>query len=171
MNSQTKIKFLPMLILYLVAGFGGIMFGSAVNPIASLTVGCMPAVFGMLGGQIACIILNWKALAVFGPARFMLIVVQLFLFLMMILYVLPGKNNNINRYHVVDAGSDCFGLLVGFMFGLVMMPKARRVATYVGSYEKLCMKIGAGLCVIYFGILFACFYTTKSFPKNCFADT
>lgn len=62
MNYQTKIKFFPMLLLYLVAGFGGIMFGAAVNPIASLTVGCMPAVFGMVGGQIACVVLNWKAL-------------------------------------------------------------------------------------------------------------
>lgn len=62
MNQNTKIKFIPMLILYLVAGFGGIMFGNSVNAIASLTVGCMPAVFGMLGGQIACIVLNWKAL-------------------------------------------------------------------------------------------------------------
>jgi membrane associated rhomboid family serine protease len=50
MNQNTKIKFIPMFIFYLIAGFGGIMFGSSVNPIASLTVGCMPAIFGMLGG-------------------------------------------------------------------------------------------------------------------------
>lgn len=62
MNWGTKIKFIPMFILYLISGFGGIMFGSAVNPIASLTVGCMPAIFGMLGGQVACIVLNYKAL-------------------------------------------------------------------------------------------------------------
>ena len=166
-----KDKFIPMFIFYLIAGFGGIMFGSSVNPIASLTVGCMPAVFGMLGGQVACIVLNWKALEVFGKARFMLIGIQMVLFLMMILYVLPGKQNNNNRFHIVDAGSDCFGFLVGIMMGLVMMPKARRAASYVGSFEKLCMKIGAALSLIYFGILFACFYTAKSYPKNCFADT
>lgn len=92
------------------------------------------------------------------------------LFLVMILYVLGGKSNNIARFHIVDAGSDCMSFLVGLMLGLVMMPKARRAASYVGSYEKLCMKIGAGLTLIYFVILFSCFYTSVAYPKNCFAD-
>lgn len=41
-----------------------------------------------------------------------------------------------------------------------MMPKVRKVADYVGSYEKTWMKIGALLSLIYFAILMSLFYTT-----------
>jgi hypothetical protein len=90
MVQASKIKFLPMLVFYLVCGFGGIMFGSAVNKDAALTCGCQPAVYAMVASLISLLILNWKALAPMESARYVLVIFLIVIFAMMILYTLPG---------------------------------------------------------------------------------
>ena len=168
MVQASRIKFLPMLVFYVVCGFGGIMFGSAVNKEASLTLGCQPAVYAMVASLISLLIVNWKALAPMESARFMLIIFLILVFVFMLLYTLPGQTANQLSYKVVDVASNCGGFIIGFCFGLVIMPRVRRQASFVGSYEKLCMKIGAALTLVYFAILMSLFYTTVAYPINFF---
>ncbi len=73
---------------------------------------------------------------------------------------------NSTSLKVVDVASNCGGFIVGFCFGLVMMPRVRRAAGYVGSYEKTWMKIGLALTFTYFAILMSLFYTTVAYPIN-----
>ena len=75
-----------------------------------------------------------------------------------------STQNLLNNYHPHEKWSDWGGYITGLILGLVMMPRVRRAADYVGSYEKLCMKIGLILLVIYFSILLSCFFTVYSPP-------
>ena len=98
--------------------------------------------------------------------RFMLVIFLMFVFVFMLLYTLPGQSANSPIFKVVDVASNCGGFIVGFCFGLVMMPRVRRQASWVGSYEKLCLKIGVALTFVYFAILMSLFYTTVAYPIN-----
>lgn len=116
---------------------------------------------------MSILILNWKALAPLESVRFFIIFFIMALFVMMMLYFLPDiKLLNTNWYHVVDTASNGGGFMIGFALGLVMMPKVRRVADYVNSWEKTCMKIGALLTFIYFVILLPIFFTKVAYPKD-----
>ena len=121
----------------------------------------------MLASLMSILILNWKALAPLESVRFFIIFFIMLLFVMMMLYFLPDGNLlNTNWYHVVDTASTGGGFMIGFALGLVMMPKVRRVADYVNSWEKTCMKIGALLTFIYFVILLPIFFTKVAYPKD-----
>jgi len=47
-------------ILYIVSGVGGIVFSCCCN--SSISVGASTAIFGLLGGLLGMVIVNWKAL-------------------------------------------------------------------------------------------------------------
>jgi hypothetical protein len=122
----------------------------------------------MVASLIALLIVNWKALSPMESARYMLVIFLIFVFVFMLLYTLPGQSMNSSAFKVVDIASNCGGFIIGFCFGLVIMPRVRRAAGYVGSFEKLCMKIGMVLTFIYFAILLSLFYTTVAYPFNFF---
>ena len=73
--------------------------------------------------------------------------------------------NQPNKYHVHETWADWGGYICGLLLGLIMMPRARANAHHVGSYEKLCAKIGAGWLVVYWAILFSCYFTVYD-PRN-----
>lgn len=120
----------------------------------------------MVASLLALLIVNWKALAPMDSARYMLAVFLIFVFIFMLLYTLPGQSKNTAAFKAVDVASNCGGFIIGFCFGLVIVPRVRRAATYAGSYEKTCMMVGAGLTVVYFAILMSLFYTTVAYPIN-----
>lgn len=122
----------------------------------------------MVASLIALLIVNWKALAPMESARYMLVIFLIFVFVFMLLYTLPGQSMNSISFKVVDIASNCGGFIIGFFFGLVIMPRVRRAAGYVGSYEKLCMKVGIVLSLVYFATLLSLFYTTVAYPFNFF---
>lgn len=70
------------------------------------------------------------------------------------------------NYRVHNAAADWGGWLCGMGLGLVMTPKVRPQADYVGSYEKLCMKMGAVFLLIYWSILFSCYWTVYMPPQH-----
>jgi len=152
-----------MLVFYLFCGWSGNIFGAACNPEGSLSVGCQPACFAMFSGLIACFIVNWKALDSIPYIRCPLIFAFVMITMMLLLNS-TGTSNYIPGYHPHEKWSDWGGYITGFSLGLVMMPRLRRQATHVGSYEKLCMKIGVGLLVVYFSILLSCFFTVYNPP-------
>lgn len=77
--------------------------------------------------------------------------------------------NLFNRYHPHEVLADLGGVLCGFPLGLVMMPRARNGADHVGSYERFMAKIGAGILVVYWAILFSCYFTVYN-PLSFFTE-
>lgn len=163
MFKATTIKFLPNLIFYLICGAVGNLFGAVCDRNGALFVGCQPGCYAMFAGVTACFIVNWKAMDQISQARCPLI----FAFVMLTLLLLLNSSNatlNTNAYHIKSAYADWGGWICGMGLGLVMMPRARVQAGYVGSYEKLCMKMGAVFIIVYWAILFSCYWTVYMPP-------
>lgn len=49
-----------------------------------------------------------------------------------------------------------------------MVPRARANASHVGSYEKLCAKIGAGWLIVFYAIIFSLYFTIYEPPFHNF---
>lgn len=166
MLQATKIKFIPMLVFYLICGASGNLFGAICNPNGSIFVGATPACYAMFSGFFACFIVNWKALDAYEQIRCPLIMSFVMLTLMLMLNsTAQPPQNAINAYHVHEIWADWGGYITGMLLGLVMMPRARASAHYVGSYEKLCAKIGAGWLIVFYAILLSCYFTVYTPPK------
>jgi len=124
----------------------------------------------MVASLISLLIVNWKALAPMESARFILAIFLMFVFVFMLLYTLPGQSANTTSFKVVDIASNCGGFIIGFFFGLVVMPRVRRQASFAGSYEKKVFMIGFGMSIVYFAIVLSLFYTIVAYPINYFIN-
>ena len=60
------------------------MFGALCS--SEVTVGTSPAIFGLLAGLLALLIVNWKALNGAGPLKFVLIFVILIVFVFYLMF-------------------------------------------------------------------------------------
>lgn len=56
-NLEQDMGTVRFTLLYLLSGFGGILFSCLCNN--NIAVGASTAIFGLIGSYIACLILNW----------------------------------------------------------------------------------------------------------------
>ena len=152
-----------MLIFYLLCGATGNIFGAVCDSNGALFVGCTPACFAMFSGLFACLMVNWKALDRVQHVRCPLIFAFVMITLLLLLNSTSVQNTG-NNYHTNQVYANWGGYLCGLFLGLIMMPRLRPQASYVGSYEKLCMKMGLAWLVIYWSILFSCYWTVYQPP-------
>ena len=82
-------------ILYIVSGFGGILF-SCVCSRGEMSVGASTAIFGLVGGFLALVIVNWKAFDRNPEIRCCIIVMISFLIVFSILFSLGTNTNSIS---------------------------------------------------------------------------
>lgn len=81
---SAKMGIVKMAIFYLIAGIGGNLFGAVCS--SDLTVGASPAIFGLLGGLLSLLSINWKAMESAGPMRIMLIFIIMLVFVIYLLF-------------------------------------------------------------------------------------
>jgi rhomboid protease GluP len=90
------------------------------------TVGASTAIFGILGGFIAYLIINWVALGRFGPVRSTLTCIIVIIIVFSLLFSV-GSN--------IDIFAHIGGLVGGLLISLAILPgmeNKNRVITWVG---------------------------------------
>lgn len=98
---------LRVAILYLAAGIGGNIFSSLCS-FGTRTVGASTAIFGLVGGMLALVIVNWKALDRSPEVRCCLIILVIFIVFFSIIIAAASTKSTV----------DYFGHLGGFLSGL-----------------------------------------------------
>lgn len=112
----------PMKIaaLYIVSGIGGNAFSCLCSN--SRSVGASTAIFGLIGGLLAMIIVNWKALDRNPEIRCCMIVFIVFFLVFSILFSYSSDisvgNDSTNN---VDIYGHIGGFLTGTFFGMIIM--------------------------------------------------
>lgn len=148
-------------ILYFVSTIGGYTFGSGVNHAAS--VGCGPAIYGMVACLFCNIVVNWRALdKIEGTGKFCLIFFVIALLAMTIL--MTYQKALYPWFDKSDIASNMGGLMAGLCISLALITPARAAATRAGSFEKKVAIVGYVLTGVYFLLNFLCFFLVSD-PK------
>jgi membrane associated rhomboid family serine protease len=80
---------------------------------STVTVGASTAIFGILGGFVAYLMINWTALERYGPVRSTLACIIGFIVFISLLFSLGAS---------IDAIAHIGGLLGGLLISLAMLP-------------------------------------------------
>ena len=128
---------LRVMIIYILSGLGGILMGALIND--NVSVGASTAIFGINGGLIAFIIVNWIAMENIKELRCWILCMLIMFTLINVLFGLSSTEN-----------IDNYGHLGGFITGLfISMPLMIVLPTSMGrhqmpgmTYEKYCKYIG-----------------------------
>eukprot|EP01017_Pseudomicrothorax_dubius_P030292 TRINITY_DN3766_c0_g1_i1.p1 TRINITY_DN3766_c0_g1~~TRINITY_DN3766_c0_g1_i1.p1 ORF type:complete len:302 (+),score=88.24 TRINITY_DN3766_c0_g1_i1:74-979(+) len=144
---EDKTGSVRIMIIYFISGIGGNLFSSLIS--SGISVGASTAVFGLLGSQLAFLIVNWRAFDYPGSGR------EKFLFIIIILiffnFLFGVQNPKIDNWGHLG------GLLVGIFLGLFVVKSIR-----LQQYEKKVKTIGMVFTAIFFFGGFALFYTVIS---------
>jgi len=163
-SGMGKIKmFVFFVVTSLAAQCFSLLCGDAEAP---LTVGGSGVLFGMLGGLLALTIVNFQALEKAGPLR--ICIIFMVVFLLIILLIISVGEEIGHDFKSGDVYGNMGGFFGGIFFGMLTVPAVRQSATRAGSYEGKIRKIGGGLSLLYFGIIFTLLYTIKDDFK-CFS--
>jgi len=82
--------------LYFVSGMGGVMF-SCICSRWEISVGASTSIFGLIGGFLALVIVNWKAFDRNPEIRCCIIIMITFLILFSLLYSLGVNTNSVTN--------------------------------------------------------------------------
>jgi rhomboid protease GluP len=145
MSLESSLGTLKLIALYVIAGIGGNLFSSLVAD--TISVGASTCIFGLLGGQLAYLIINWEALASLGQMRCQMLLVIIFIILINLL-VGVGHAQNIDNY----------GHIGGFFSGLFSSFFLVKPIENTPHVRKLQLS-GIILNGLYFVIGFVCFFT------------
>jgi len=152
------IGFKQMATMYFAAGIGGNIFSSCINDEPS--VGASTAVFGVLTGQAAMIIVNWSAFNSYPQLKQVRCMLLFFVCLMLVFNFLAEVGGPPG---VVDVTGHIGGAIVGLIWGLAFFP---RVKTEVSAKMRLA---GIVLTIGFFSILILYFFIFRK-PKDLYGD-
>jgi membrane associated rhomboid family serine protease len=93
-----------------------------------VTVGASTAIFGILGGFIAFLIINWTELERFGPVRSTIACIMAFIIFISLLFSIGSS---------IDFIAHIGGLIGGIFISLAILPG-------IGLKNKLFVYVGAG---------------------------
>jgi len=138
---------LRFLGIYVVSGIGGILMTALIND--KISVGASTALFGVTGGLLAFIIVNWLALESLKEIRWCLLWFVIILILINVLFGLSETSN-------VDNFGHLGGFLTGLPFSMALMPvlktSVRRHLIPGWTFEKYCKMIWGVLTILWITI-------------------
>ena len=146
-------------LLYIVSGFGGILFSAVCSDI--LSMGASTAVYGLIGSYLSFVILNWNYLKHDTDKRFS---VLLFLFVSLFLASVTTSGQSGEK---VDVLGHLGGFLTGAMLGLFLLPgllRQQNQGTFNAPERKnheYVAWIGRVILFVYLVSLMVCFYTLR----------
>ncbi len=154
---------LRLAALYFISGIGGVLFSCLCSPNFD-SCGASPSLFGLFGGIIALVIVNWKFLGEQSPElRCMLACFTVFLIIFVLIFTMASGQTSTTiefSFGETDIFGNLGGLIVGIFFGCVLMPPLRgRGATQRGSFEGKVKIFGIIMTLVYFVLHFTLFFT------------
>ena len=147
MSFETTVGVLRVMAIYFLSGIGGNLFSALITD--DLSVGASTCIMGLLGGQLAFIILNWDALRPLGFLRCQMLCLISIIVLMQLLMGFANPS-------VIDNFGHFGGFLVGLLSSFVLLTPMEG-----GASEERLKKFNFVLLVLYFLIGFILFYTVR----------
>mmetsp|Transcript_25194 Transcript_25194/g.18991 ORF Transcript_25194/g.18991 Transcript_25194/m.18991 type:complete len:265 (-) Transcript_25194:29-823(-) len=146
-------------ILYICSGMGGILF-SMICARNEISVGASTAIYGLIGGFLSLIVVNWKAFDRHPEIRCCIIIMIVFILVFGLLFAL-GVNLDTDTVQGVDVYGHLGGFLTGTFVGMYVMVHLRGdIAKRPGSFERRCQIIGVALLFVYLAVCVPVLYTT-----------
>lgn len=106
---EPTVGFAKTILVYIISGFGGILFSSLCNP-HSIGVGASTAIFGIITAMIVWVIIHWEDYPD-SPYKCMTIVWLIMLLLFNFMFGFSVSGNTDNYGHLG-------GALTGFLVGM-----------------------------------------------------
>ena len=139
--------------LYLLSGFGGILFSACCSDMRS--VGASTAVYGLVGSYLSFMILNWGHLSSNPEKKCQII---LFIVLALFLSFMLGAQN-------IDVLGHLGGFLTGSLISLFLLPGLGTSPSDL-SHQRKCKNFGK-IASISLGLIFlVVFYTLREPGAN-----
>eukprot|EP01017_Pseudomicrothorax_dubius_P036410 TRINITY_DN520_c0_g1_i14.p1 TRINITY_DN520_c0_g1~~TRINITY_DN520_c0_g1_i14.p1 ORF type:complete len:304 (-),score=48.91 TRINITY_DN520_c0_g1_i14:598-1509(-) len=148
---ESKCGIRTIILIYFISGIGGNIFSCLLTD--GLSVGASTAVFGLLGSQLAFIIVNWKALDYPGSGRdkYLLITILLILFN----FLFGSQNDNVDNWGHVG------GLIVGIFIGLALIDVGP-VENRNEAYERTIKRIGFITVGVFYALGLIIFFAARN---------
>lgn len=160
---ETAIGPIRMAILYFVIVIGGNIFGCLLSN--KYALGSDVAIFGMIGGLLALIIVNWSKMK--GQDQCCAVIMILFLVIVQImLMVQAGQYGKafaiVYSFEIADTWGAMGGFFSGLFSGLFIMPTEKEGNTgREASCSRVTKIIGIILTLIWFVLFFVLFFANK----------
>ena len=150
---EADIGSLKFAALYLLSGFGGILFSALSSDMRSM--GASTAVYGLVGAYLSFMIINWGYLSAHPEKRCNIII---FICLALFLSFMLGTQN-------IDVLGHLGGFLTGSLVALFLLPGLGTSPSDL-LHQKRCKRFGtisaATLCVLFLVL----FYTVRTPGAN-----
>ena len=148
---------LKFLAIYVVSGLGGILMTWLIND--KISVGASTALFGVTGGLLAFIIVNWLALESLKEIRWCLLWFVIIIIVINVIFGLAETSN-------VDNFGHLGGFVTGLPFSMFLMPvlktSIRRHQIPGWTYEKYWKMIGGVSAMLWITIGMSMFYFERN---------
>lgn len=154
---EQMVGFKQMACLYIVSGIGGNLLSSMINDECS--VGASTAVFGVLTGQVAMVLVNWNA---FSSPQLKQVRCMMIAFVIVMLVI--NFITDLGQVGVVDIWGHIGGAIAGFLYGVGFFPRE------ISDSSHKIKVLGMSLTAMYFTIIPILFFLTRR-PKDPYWGT
>jgi rhomboid protease GluP len=150
------------LAVYILSGIGGVLMSALIND--KISVGASTALFGIVGGLLAFLIVNWIAMENMKELRCCLMCFIIILILINVMFGLSDTKNIDNYGHLG-------GFVTGLPLAMALMPvlktSMRRHEIRGWTFEKYCALFGAAAGFLWLGLGILLFYVDRSPVRAC----
>ena len=148
--------------IYILSGVGGVLMSALIND--DISVGASTALFGIVAGLAAFLIVNWLAMESMKEMRCCLMCFVIMILIINVLFGLSDQRNIDNYGHL---GGFVTGLPIAMALMPVLKTSMRRDEIRGWTYEKYCQIFGAAAGFLWLGLGILLFYLKRSPVPKC----